>query len=114
MHYFFKLKFNILLISGLLKDLNSAGIQAENLLSWKINDILFFMSLCLYRAGGKSGAMRTCSGCKGRGVKVTMRSLGPGMVQHMQSTCNDCYGEGNLIDRLLCSRSNWAGSFEQN
>jgi DnaJ-class molecular chaperone len=46
------------------------------------------------RAGGKSGAMRTCSGCKGRGVKVTIRSIGPGMVQQMQSTCNDCYGEG--------------------
>ncbi|KAK3739079.1 hypothetical protein QZH41_011817 [Actinostola sp. cb2023] len=49
-------------------------------------------------AGGKSGAMRTCSGCKGRGIKVTIRSIGPGMVQQMQSTCNDCYGEGEVIN----------------
>ncbi|XP_031566895.1 dnaJ homolog subfamily A member 2-like [Actinia tenebrosa] len=48
--------------------------------------------------GGKSGAMRTCSGCKGRGVKVTIRQIGPGMVQQMQSSCNDCYGEGEVIN----------------
>lgn len=45
-------------------------------------------------AGGKAGAMRPCSGCKGRGIKVTVRQIGPGMVQQMQSMCNECHGEG--------------------
>ena len=35
-----------------------------------------------------------CQGCKGRGIKVTIRSIGPGMVQQMQSSCNECSGEG--------------------
>lgn len=34
--------------------------------------------------------------CNGRGVKVTMRQLGPGMVQQMQSVCPECHGEGKL------------------
>jgi len=29
--------------------------------------------------GGKEGAVQNCSGCKGRGIKVTMQMLGPGM-----------------------------------
>ena len=48
------------------------------------------------RVGGKSGAMQRCKICNGRGVKVTLRQLGPGMVQQMQSVCPDCHGEGML------------------
>lgn len=51
----------------------------------------------LHRAGGKAGAVRTCQGCKGRGIKVTIRPIGPGMVQQMQSSCNECSGEGKEI-----------------
>jgi DnaJ family protein A protein 2 len=47
--------------------------------------------------GGKEGATQSCSGCKGRGIKVTIRQLGPGMVQQMQSVCPDCRGEGQMI-----------------
>ena len=35
-----------------------------------------------------------CKTCNGRGVKVTLRQMGPGMVQQMQSICPDCHGEG--------------------
>lgn len=53
--------------------------------------------------GGKSGAMMRCKTCSGRGVKVTLRQLGPGMVQQMQSVCPDCHGEGEMInDRDKC------------
>lgn len=48
-------------------------------------------------AGGKEGATQQCSGCKGRGMKITIRQLGPGMVQQMQSVCPDCRGEGTMI-----------------
>ncbi|WAR13341.1 DNJA2-like protein [Mya arenaria] len=48
-------------------------------------------------AGGKAGAMQRCKVCNGRGVKITMRQLGPGMVQQMQSVCPECHGEGESI-----------------
>lgn len=47
-----------------------------------------------FRRGGKDGATQRCRVCSGRGVKVTLRQLGPGMVQQMQSICSDCRGEG--------------------
>ncbi|KAK2173552.1 hypothetical protein NP493_868g03022 [Ridgeia piscesae] len=48
--------------------------------------------------GGKAGAMQSCRTCGGRGIKVTMRQLGPGMVQQMQSVCPECRGEGEVIN----------------
>jgi len=48
--------------------------------------------------GGKAGAMQSCRPCRGSGVKVTMRQIGPGMVQQMQSVCSDCAGAGEVIN----------------
>ncbi|XP_050398697.1 dnaJ homolog subfamily A member 2 [Patella vulgata] len=48
--------------------------------------------------GGKQGATIKCRVCQGRGIKVTLRQLGPGMVQQMQSVCPDCHGEGEIIN----------------
>ncbi|CAH1779345.1 unnamed protein product [Owenia fusiformis] len=48
--------------------------------------------------GGKAGAMQTCQSCRGRGVKVTMRQIGPGMMQQLQSVCPSCHGEGETIN----------------
>ncbi|CAB4001186.1 dnaJ homolog subfamily A member 2-like [Paramuricea clavata] len=50
-------------------------------------------------AGGKPGAVRSCGSCNGRGVKVSIRHIGPGMVQQMQSACNVCKGEGEMISQ---------------
>ncbi|KAI9328209.1 hypothetical protein DFJ73DRAFT_665412 [Zopfochytrium polystomum] len=47
--------------------------------------------------GGKEGAVKTCSGCQGRGIKVIVRQMGP-MIQQMQQTCPDCNGEGETIN----------------
>ncbi|CAN4120143.1 unnamed protein product [Withania somnifera] len=48
--------------------------------------------------GSKSGASMKCSGCKGTGMKVSIRQLGPGMIQQMQYPCNECKGTGETID----------------
>ncbi|XP_071483479.1 dnaJ homolog subfamily A member 2-like [Diadema antillarum] len=57
--------------------------------------------------GGKPGAMQPCRTCHGRGIKVTIRQLGPGMVQQMQSTCPDCRGEGERInEKDRCKKCN--------
>ncbi|KAK6138163.1 hypothetical protein DH2020_028099 [Rehmannia glutinosa] len=53
--------------------------------------------------GSKSGASMKCSGCQGNGMKVTIRQLGPGMIQQMQHPCNECKGTGETIsDKDRC------------
>jgi len=54
--------------------------------------------------GGKAGAVKTCAGCNGAGMKTMMRQMGP-MIQRFQSICPDCQGEGETIrDRDRCRR----------
>lgn len=48
--------------------------------------------------GGKLGCERDCSDCHGRGVRVQLRQIGPGMVQQIQSQCNACKATGKIID----------------
>lgn len=47
--------------------------------------------------GGKAGCEKTCTDCQGRGVRVSLRQIGPGMVQQMQSACGACKGQGKSI-----------------
>ncbi|KKK11988.1 hypothetical protein P175DRAFT_0543621 [Aspergillus ochraceoroseus IBT 24754] len=52
--------------------------------------------------GGKEGAVKTCTGCSGSGMKTMMRQMGP-MIQRFQTVCPDCNGEGEIIrDRDRC------------
>lgn len=45
-----------------------------------------------------------CAGCQGSGMKVTIRQLGPSMIQQMQHPCNECKGTGETIsDKDRCS-----------
>lgn len=50
----------------------------------------------IYRKGGRSGASHTCRTCRGCGIKISYRQLGPGMSQQLQSRCPDCRGEGEV------------------
>lgn len=47
--------------------------------------------------GSKSGASSRCAGCQGSGMKVSIRQLGPNMIQQMQHVCSDCRGSGETI-----------------
>lgn len=48
-------------------------------------------------SGGKAGAAsKTCTGCKGSGMRIVTRQMGP-MIQRYQTTCPDCNGEGNTM-----------------
>jgi len=50
-------------------------------------------------SGTKSGKEPTkCRGCEGRGVKVIIKQLGPGMIQQMQTYCPECRGKGEIIE----------------
>lgn len=56
--------------------------------------------------GGKAGAVKTCSGCNGAGMKTMMRQMGP-MIQRFQTVCPDCQGEGELIrEKDKCQKCN--------
>lgn len=46
--------------------------------------------------GGKEGAVKTCTGCNGVGMKTMMRQMGP-MIQRFQTVCPECQGEGEMI-----------------
>jgi DnaJ family protein A protein 2 len=54
--------------------------------------------------GGKEGAVKTCPGCNGAGMKTMMRQMGP-MIQRFQTVCPDCQGEGETIrEKDRCKR----------
>jgi DnaJ family protein A protein 1 len=48
--------------------------------------------------GGKAGAVQPCPTCRGIGMEVHIRQLGPGMVQQMQTVCRSCRGEKEIIN----------------
>jgi len=48
--------------------------------------------------GGKDGAVRTCNTCSGRGIKITLRQMGP-MIQQIQQPCDECSGTGEVINQ---------------
>jgi DnaJ family protein A protein 2 len=56
--------------------------------------------------GGKEGAVRPCGSCQGRGVRVTLRQMGP-MIQQLQQPCDECSGSGEIINhRDKCKTCN--------
>jgi len=66
-------------------------------------------SVCEGKGGKNLDSVKTCEACKGSGVKITLRQLGPGMVQQLQSVCSKCRGQGEVIkekDRCKKCRGN--------
>ena len=49
--------------------------------------------------GSKNKKKDKCSDCNGKGMKITMRRIGPGMVQQMQQSCNSCNGSGRTVNK---------------
>merc|ERR1712227_440603 len=57
--------------------------------------------------GGKEGAVIRCTNCRGSGMQVRIQQLGPGMMQQIQSMCQECQGSGERIDpKLSCKKCN--------
>jgi len=62
---------------------------------------------CQGKGCTKEDAIKTCTTCKGTGAKVTLRQLGPGMIQQMSSACTDCHATGEVIDpKYRCKKCN--------
>ncbi|KAJ2676021.1 DnaJ- protein scj1 [Coemansia spiralis] len=43
--------------------------------------------------------VETCHVCGGSGIRIVKQVLGPGIVQQMQSTCDECNGKGKKITK---------------
>jgi DnaJ family protein A protein 2 len=41
------------------------------------------------------GESKTCEACRGQGVVMEVRQIGPGMLTQMQRACSECQGQGN-------------------
>eukprot|EP01098_Paradermamoeba_levis_P002581 TRINITY_DN1299_c0_g1_i1.p1 TRINITY_DN1299_c0_g1~~TRINITY_DN1299_c0_g1_i1.p1 ORF type:complete len:434 (-),score=187.11 TRINITY_DN1299_c0_g1_i1:271-1572(-) len=52
---------------------------------------------CSGRGTLKEGASGKCTGCRGAGMKLVTKQIGPNMIQQMQTVCNDCGGKGEMI-----------------
>lgn len=48
--------------------------------------------------GGKSGAVMTCTTCRGKGMRTVMQQLGPGMYSQSTRPCDECSGKGEIIN----------------
>lgn len=60
-------------------------------------------------SGARSGRTSPCTRCKGSGTEVQVRSVGPGMVQHMQRTCGGCGGAGSSAPTDAAARCESCG-----
>lgn len=55
-------------------------------------------------ADRRDGVLK-CSYCKGSGMMIKHRQLGPGMIQQIQSVCSRCQGEGEMINPKFTCQS---------
>jgi len=48
--------------------------------------------------GTDASAVVKCAGCKGTGIKTILRQMGPGMYTQSRGPCDECGGQGEIID----------------
>lgn len=53
--------------------------------------------VCTPCKGQGGSEVVTCAQCQGRGVRVVVQRLGPGMITQSQQTCDRCRGQGKQI-----------------
>lgn len=74
------------------------GVQLTDLYNGGTKKLRLTKSVICTGCKGQGGAnARKCGACKGNGVRMMYRQLGPGMVQQIQAACDDCDGEGEVI-----------------
>lgn len=83
------------------KDLvHRVNVTLEDLYKGKVTKLALTRNVICTKCkgkGGKDGAVKTCHTCNGRGIRVTLRQMGP-MIQQMQSACDECSGTGEVIN----------------
>jgi DnaJ family protein A protein 2 len=52
---------------------------------------------CKGKGSTKPDAVKQCGTCRGQGIRMVTRQIGPGMIQQMQVECSDCQGKGETV-----------------
>eukprot|EP01118_Nematostelium_gracile_P005159 TRINITY_DN1621_c0_g1_i1.p1 TRINITY_DN1621_c0_g1~~TRINITY_DN1621_c0_g1_i1.p1 ORF type:complete len:410 (-),score=148.08 TRINITY_DN1621_c0_g1_i1:39-1268(-) len=77
------------------------GCSLEDLYKGKTSKLAVTKSVICSKctgSGAREGvAVGKCKTCEGRGIRLIVKQLGPGMVQQMQTPCGDCNGKGESI-----------------
>ena len=81
---------------------SSHRVTLEDLYNGKTSKLQLSKSVVCSACGGTGGrsgrAPEPCRSCQGRGIKIHIRQIGPGMVQQKQTMCSDCHGEGEVMN----------------
>jgi DnaJ family protein A protein 2 len=84
-------------------------VSLEDIYRGKVSKLALQKSIICNKCdgrGGKEGAVKTCTGCNGAGMKMMMRQMGP-MIQRFQTVCPDCNGEGEIVrEKDKCKQCN--------
>jgi len=93
-------------------------VTLEELYRGKTTKLSLQKTVLCTDCGGKGAknpqAVKRCDGCKGEGIKVTLRQIAPGMVQQMQQTCPECRGSGEVIrEKDRCTKCNGTKTFSE-
>ena len=84
-------------------------VELENLFTGKTRKLKVNKKIicgdCAGQGSKQKGALKSCSRCNGRGIRMVQQQLGPGFVTQSQAYCTDCNGKGKTIpDSLRCRR----------
>lgn len=72
-------------------------VELEDLYNGTTKKLRFKKQVICKGCDGQGGkGVKRCVTCKGRGVRVIIRQLGPGMIQQMQAQCDECDGQGEV------------------
>lgn len=82
-------------------------VELENLFTSKTRKLKVNKKVlcgeCKGQGSKTKGALKECSRCNGRGIRMVTQQLGPGFVTQSQTYCTDCNGKGKQIpDNLRC------------
>ena len=80
--------------------MHALPVSLEELYNGKTKKLSLNKQVICSACGGsgskKKGKAAVCGDCKGSGVRIIVRQMGP-MIQQMQTTCSACKGEGTTI-----------------
>lgn len=75
-------------------------ISLKELYNGSKKKITLKLKIACNSCDGKGGLnMRICQTCNGRGIQVTLRQIGPGMMQQIQSHCSTCNGQKKVAEK---------------
>jgi DnaJ-class molecular chaperone len=74
---------------------HTISVSLEDLCTRKLIKLNVNRDISCVTCDGNGGTNpSSCASCQGQGVTITVRSIGPGMMQKLQQKCPDCSGKG--------------------